>query len=68
MLEAAIGVAAPHERGALIDLVLGRLTEARPSRWLFYDPAAHGPDVLAAFRDEFRRQARERLGVVGPGA
>lgn len=68
MLEVAIGVADPHERGALVELVLGRLTEARPSRWLFYDPAAHGTDVLDAFRDEFRRQARERLGVVSPEA
>lgn len=63
MLEAALGVAAPHERGELTGVVLDRLTQARPGRWLFYDPASFGVEPLESFRSDFFRLARERCGV-----
>ena len=63
MLEAALGVAARHERGELAGVVLDRLTTARPGRWLFYDAASFGVEALESFRVDFVRLARERCGV-----
>jgi hypothetical protein len=61
MLEAAMSASPPQEHGKVFDIVFDRLTTARDSRWLFYDPRAGGAEAFEAFRDDFARLARQRF-------
>jgi Glycosyl transferase family 2/Sulfotransferase family len=65
MLQAAMSASPPQEHGKVFDIVFDRLTTARESRWLFYDPRAGGAEAFEIFRDDFTNLARRRFQVVG---